>query len=1417
MKGKSFCYISKVLLILIILSGLTVSVFSQERQITSITNVYRQVTAIGPAADNVILNNIDSIAAGDTVLLIQMKGAIIYEVETSSYGSYRESIGVPGSSEFLIVETVDAGTKSVTFTNDIFKSYNVAGLVQLIKVPSYNSVTVAADLTCLRWDSVRKTGGVLAMIVLRNLTLHGDINVTGKGFAGGATSLGQGICLETNSALYDKFSYPDSYTNSGFKGESQANRVFIDISNMPSTFPGYARGKGSNFTAGGGGNGRFSGGGGGSNYGVGGKGGREVATCIPSPGDGGIGGKQVKFTDLDGGLFLGGGGGSSTYENGSSPSPGSKGGGIVIILCDTLKGNGKIIRADGATPAVSVSGNAGAGGGGGGGSIALFQQSFSTQLATSALTISANGGKGGNSTGNFGEGGGGGGGLILTNNISTPANILKTVSGGSGGTRTGGSTIGTAGFTGESRTNFVPVLTGFLFNSIRSSVTSGQSDTVCSNMIPPKIIGTKPVGGTPPYNYLWEKSYDQITWIPLVNDIADPANYTPQTQETANVYFKRTVNDSSVPSPLIDYSKPVLFVIQSAIMNNNVGNSDTLCFNSDPPLLHQLLPDLLVPNPGHIIFNWQDSSATASWGSAKATSKEYDPPAGLDRTTWYRRTVSSGRCVDSTAIVKMTVLASIGNNLILNTPPDICFGMTFTDLTATDTPVLTGGDNLFRFKWESNINATGWGLATGISNNVGYNPVELPQRYPSNEYRYRRIVYSGNNDVCKDTTTDVIIRDFPGLINNIISADQVIGHDSIPDPLIGLQPANGDGTFLYLWLSKTRILTWDTVPPIYNGKDYSPGSLSDTTWYRRVVRSSACRDTSNTVVVSVHKAIINNTITIGSGAVEDTICYGSVSNQLNGVVPAGGSRIAGTNDPGDYSYKWYSSPTGVDSWIEITGATGQDYQPVALTGTTYFRRKVGSPAVFPLSNSLSNIIKLTVLPLISNSITGSDTVCFNTQPVPLQGIILSGGDNRYLFAWQDSINASGWGTITGGTSSTYQPPNLTLPAKYRRIVYSGSNKCCVDTSNTIKIGIHQLPTGSIISLPDTTICEGSKVRLIVHLTGQKKWEVVYRENLTNGPVIKVSGTDTTLFASPATATALTAITFSLGSVKDKYGCMATSLNGTRNANVYKVPSANAGRDTTICGPVYNLIASPSVGTGTWYFPAAVVESTPNGSTVRVTIDSTFTGKNITHKFYWEEINWQCRNKDSVTVTFDKRVTSINAGRDTTLFSFDNIFNLAADPVLDWETGKWSLVSGTGDFNDNSNSLTMVTNLSQGVNTFLWSVTNEKCKLEDLINIDVRKEFIPSAFSPNNDEYNNTFIITGLDLDNQISELKIVNGAGIEVFSTSNHDGRTWTDWDGTNDKGFDLPQGTYYYLLKVTSKINHHTYKRSGFIVLKRN
>lgn len=1425
MTGRSDSYIKRVILCLLILSGLALSVYSQDKKIRGVINVYKKVVAIGPGFDNVTLNSVAGIAQNDTVLLIQMQGVRIV-TDQGNYGStVQNKFGEPGGYEFLIVSNVDTVTYKVVFRNNILNTFDLRGNVQLVRVPYYNSATIDSTLTVTPWDATQGVGGVLTMIVGRKLKLNADIDVSGKGFIGGKDTIGKGECVAAgiNNNLD---SYPRTWDNAGYKGEGLA--LHDDFGNLLASL--HAKGQGINFTGGGGGNGKYSGGGGGSNRGIGGiggDGGREknygLGACLPIPSEGAFGGTTVKGTVIKEGLFFGGGGGTSTHAFGSNGSSGGNGGGIVIIIADTISGSRNSIKADGATAGNAIS-DGGAGGGGAGGSVILSLQSYSN-VAADSLKISVKGGNGGTNIGEsgdpggFGNGGGGGGGLIWVSTASIPGEVPSNISYGIPGNVTEGN--------GEIKYSFSPILNGFLFNSILSEVTGNQIDSICSDVMFGSIIGTKPVGGVEGsgYHYNWQYSTVSENEVDF-RDFTVPyeqQNYTPSAFLTQTTWFRRIVTDNS-SSPIIDKSKPVKVIVQPLIQNNIVGTSDTICSAQDP--LPFISKAVLQDGNGKYTFKWEvrlDSTMFAS--PSNNTSPGYTPPPALKATSWYRRTVTSGRCVDTTAIVKITVLPLITNDSILSLPQDICFGTTFTNLiatTAVTTPALAGGDNKFRFKWESNINGTGWSTAPGVSDKSVYDPTELPQNSPMNEYYFRRIVNSGYNDVCTKTSNTVLLRDYPVITSNTITANDTICSGSAPAKLIGTTPNNGNGIYSYTWQDSSKAHTWTDISGAVNltTTDYSPPSLTDTTSYRRIVNST-CTDISKSITVIVHKPILDNHITLLDPAKPDTtICDAVIPHRLNGTIPSGGTGL-----PGGYAYLWFVSINN-SAYNAAPGAnTNASFQPASLSAAIYYYKRQVISGACTTSNSVSDSIKITVLPLITNnSISGKATVCYNTVPNLLSGSDPLGGNGTYTYLWEQSSDGGAtWGPAAlVNNTRDYQSPALNIPMKYRRTVKSGASDCCTLTSAVFNISIDALPTGAITSTADTIICEGSNVSLRIHLTGATPWQVIFNENSTQITKPGIAGTDPAILFTPVTGAALTTFNYSLFEVKDQNNCIATSISGARKADVYKIPKANAGPDADACGVKFNLKAVPSVVTGTWYYPAIDLLPSPNNPYAIVTIDSTLSSYSsasgtITHKYIWEEVNWQCKSKDSVNVTFEKRVNTINAGKDTSLYTFDNIFHMSASKPNKWETGKWSLVTGAGVFSSDTATLAIAENLSKGLNSFLWSVHNGSCKNEDMVNVNVYQIVIPEGFSPNNDNFNNTFIITGLDLPNQKAELKIINGAGAEVYSTfKTDDVLTWKDWDGKNSNGIDLPEGTYYYLLKITSIGNGQVFRRSGFIVLKR-
>jgi hypothetical protein len=1405
MKRRYFCHKVKYITLLLILFGYANSfVYAQKNLSGKINQPSTHVVNLGkklyPSRDSVEVASVDGFNVGDTVLIIQMQGVEILTGDLS-YGTLQDKLGEPGMHEFLIIKNIDGLTKTIVFTNFLLNDYDPLGNVQLVRVPYYNSAVVNGTLYCDPWDPATKAGGVLALIIGRTIKLNSDIDVSSKGFWGGQASLGDGLCWNGVDDFKKEY-YPASYTNAGFKGEGLA--IHDEHGVLLSTFA--VKGLGANFTGGGGGNAKFSGGGGGSNWGEGGVGGFEE--CAP-PLSGGRGGFVTNHSSLDKGIFFGGGGGSSTTVSGTAGA-GGNGGGIVIIVADTLLGNGGNILSNGANGG-NATGSAGSGGGGAAGSIALSLNSY----GLTPIRFYLKGGKGGDNSGTSGEGGGGGGGLLYIS-TNTSSNATYELTGGLPGNDP--SSTANPGGDGEKRTEFKAILNGFLFNSIRSSVTGDQVDSICSNVLPPKITGTIPVGGKTPYTYKWEKSYDEAFTTPiLLTEDAVSINYSPTVIETSTVWYRRTVTDYSV-TPLVDISKPVKIKVQPFIKGNIIGTSDTICFAQDPPTM--ISKDVLLDGNGIYSFKWEVSVNDITYGNPADSYKNesYTPPPALQITSWYRRTVTSGRCIDTSLPVKITVLPSITGNNILSVPQEICFGSSFTNLTATVAPVLAGGDDSYRYKWESNINGSGWNIAPGTNNGPGYNPTELSEKAPFNEYIFRRVVYSGIHDVCVNTSGTIILKDFPVITNNIIPANQTICSGSSPAKIVGSGPLNGNGTYTYTWQDSSKAHTWADIPGYVNvaTSDYQPPSLVDTTSYRRIVYSSACFDISKAVMIVVHKPIVNNSISFLSGATTDTtICSGATPNRIKGTSPSGG-----TNLPGDYVFQWLYS-TDNNTWSPVASlGTGIDYQPPALTLTTYYKRQTTSGACIDIT---SVTVTVNVLPLISgNVVTTSQSVCYNTVPSLLNGTTLTGGagTGSYTFLWQESPDGLTWVSASGvnnALTGSYQPPSLTMPIKYRRIVYSGAGNCCQSISNVISISINPLPTGSITNVSDTTICGGNAVNLNIHLTGTSQWKVTFRENSADKAEYTVSGANAVIPIFPASLSSVNVYTYSLGKVVDNNGCIATMLTGSKKSTVYKVPVAYAGSDITVCGPEVTLNATPSSGTGLWSFPSAVIASTANTASVTVTVDSTFAGSNVIHRFFWEETNWQCKSKDSTDVTFNKRIASINAGPDTSLYSFDNLYRMNGDNSVIGQ-GVWTLVSGSGSFDNSSDSKTVVNNLSKGINSFMWTITNGTCKREDMVTIEINELIIPEGFSPNNDPdgYNNTFIIRGLDLSNQIAELKVVNGAGTEVFSTSNVGNGVWTDWDGKNAKGSDLPEGTYYYLLKITSKGNGKVFKKSGFIILKR-
>lgn len=381
-------------------------------------NYYTAVLAFDICTNSITVSDAGLFNAGDTVLMIQMKGAVVDTSNTPAFGTILDYKNA-GNYEFNFISQKSGNV--LTFLNKLTRSYDIPeGVVQLVRVPKYKAGYFSGGLVPLAWNGA--TGGIVCVYASTSVTSVENIDVSGRGFRGAT-----GYNASSTACNQNNYYYPASSQYAAFKGES-----------IGSVSQNFIKGKGNIAGGGGGGNGHNSGGGGGGNGGAGGNGGYQSDSCNATPlNNGGIGGKSLQYNSTVNKIFMGSGGGAGHLDNANANTPpGGAGGGILIIITPTLEMYEELILANGEDGIYCNSANCNDGnsGGGAGGTIVLSQ---GTVLGN--LIIETKGGKGADMFGPIlpggraGPGGGGGGGVLFYTASSLPGNATHIADGGANG------------------------------------------------------------------------------------------------------------------------------------------------------------------------------------------------------------------------------------------------------------------------------------------------------------------------------------------------------------------------------------------------------------------------------------------------------------------------------------------------------------------------------------------------------------------------------------------------------------------------------------------------------------------------------------------------------------------------------------------------------------------------------------------------------------------------------------------------------------------------------------------------------------------------------------------------------------------------------------------------------------------------
>jgi len=383
-----------------------------QTNISGVINTYTAVQNLDACTGDVTVANATGFTTGDKVMIIQMKGASIVEENNAAFGTVTD-LGNCGLYELSTITNVTGNVISLGFA--LINNYDIAGKVQLVSVPVYESATITGDLLAQNWNG--ETGGIIALEVETILTMNANINADGAGFRGGAINVVESNC----NAVINMTDY--FYETGNWRGSQKGEGIAVEILDKE-------WGRGPLANGGGGGNDHNAGGGGGGNVTNGGQGGnRSPDGFLDCDGDY-PGGGGVAFNANSNRVFLGGGGGAGHTNNTGAGSSGGNGGGIIFLKTSVLESGGNTLTADGFSNDTTGDG---AGGGGAGGSIIL-----QTNVSNGMPGMSVEGANGGNTVATSGAcsgpGGGGAGGRILTNN---PGGLNLQFTAGTAGINTG--------------------------------------------------------------------------------------------------------------------------------------------------------------------------------------------------------------------------------------------------------------------------------------------------------------------------------------------------------------------------------------------------------------------------------------------------------------------------------------------------------------------------------------------------------------------------------------------------------------------------------------------------------------------------------------------------------------------------------------------------------------------------------------------------------------------------------------------------------------------------------------------------------------------------------------------------------------------------------------------------------------------